>query len=559
LPFRTPVVLAGLFALALMSCARRACADMVTPGSITPPPSGWVTDQYKGLGLVFYPMFPDNVANGQRLNVATYYDGGGWTPYTTGASTASGSAPWTWQSTQPNIAGGPQSVGFVMPGTGAPATTDSLRVQVYSGWNDGLRSELTLDAFGIDGKRVGSLDVLVGSSSTTWLAFRAPGIHSFTIDENWWFPTGSPPQRVFNSPYYSITAIEFSPVATVPEPGSLALFGLGGLALIGDAWARRKRRMTTTSMKTPVCLALVSALVLRTAGRARAEVIAFCYTSSSVTVVGTGPLAQRLAAIPGLTFSGTFSYDRAPAGLDRSGSGYRAGSVSLSLAGQTFSSDPGQPISLSLTSTQFTIQGFGPPGGANFLVEIDGLLGTYSPDALPTQFALWGASTAYAGVTLGDGSAGAWGWLDSVARQPDVRGAPEPGSLALFGLGGLALIGGAWARRKRQGARHGPFLQVSIPRPRQVRLSPEGGWTRLPGPPRHGGTGHAPRPGPAADPCWPAPGGPCPALSFPLPRGEPRRWGGAQTGAHPRRDVPDGFPEGRRRFQRRGPAARGAD
>jgi hypothetical protein len=49
---------------------------------------------------------------------------------------------------------------------------------------------------------------------------------------------------VENSPVYPILAIEFSPAAVAPGPGSLTLFGLGGLALAGGAWACRKRRVT---------------------------------------------------------------------------------------------------------------------------------------------------------------------------------------------------------------------------------------------------------------------------------------------------------------------------
>jgi hypothetical protein len=205
-------------------------------------------------------------------------------------------------------------------------------------------------------------------------------------------------------------------------------------------------------MKTPACLALVTALTLGTAGRGRAEVIAFDYTSSSVTVLGTGPLAQRLAAIPDLTLSGSFAYETDPAGLGSSGTGRPAGGVSLSAGGQTFRSYPGQPVSLTLTSTQFILGAFG-TGGVRFIVEIDGPVGTYSPSALPTQFDIWGGRPAYAGVSLDDSSTSAWGWLDDVARQPDVRPAPGPGSLTLFGLGGLALAGGAWARRKSRGGR----------------------------------------------------------------------------------------------------------
>jgi hypothetical protein len=216
-------------------CARPALADLVTPGSISPRPSGWVTDQYRGLGLVFYPVYPDSIANQYHSNVATFYDGG-WSSYTTGESTATGSTPWTWLLTQPGVPAGTQTVGFVMPGTEAPATTSSLRIQVYSA----EQNELTLAAFGLDANRVGFLDLVV-DPGTTWLTLSTPGIRSFTISESWWFPPGSPPQRVFNSPYFSINAIEFHPVAAVPEPGGLTLFGLGCLALAGSIRARRKR------------------------------------------------------------------------------------------------------------------------------------------------------------------------------------------------------------------------------------------------------------------------------------------------------------------------------
>jgi hypothetical protein len=122
---------------------------------------------------------------------------------------------------------GTQTVGFVMPATGAPATTASLGVQVSSPF----QSELRLDAFGPNGTRLGFVDLAVDQGSTTWLRAQAPGIRSFTLD-SFWLPS---PWGVKNSPLYYTTAVEFGPLAAAPELSSLALFGLGGLGLIARA------------------------------------------------------------------------------------------------------------------------------------------------------------------------------------------------------------------------------------------------------------------------------------------------------------------------------------
>lgn len=214
MPPRHAALLAAALCIGLLP-PHPARADLVTPGSVSPQPTGWITDQYKGLGLVFFtgrgPGAPSNYA-------ATYNDGvNGWTPLMTG-----------WMGPA-----GTLTAGFAMPGTGAPATTDWLGVQVSS---PRTPYELRLDAFGSSGSRLGSVDLVVDQGTTTWLRVRAPGIYSFALD-SFWLPS---PYPVFNSPTYYVTAVEFSPLATAPEPNVLALAGLGGLGLIARARLRRR-------------------------------------------------------------------------------------------------------------------------------------------------------------------------------------------------------------------------------------------------------------------------------------------------------------------------------
>jgi hypothetical protein len=214
--------LAATLCAALLSVGT-ARADLVTPGSVSPTPTDWVTDQYKQLGLVFAAPSPM-----WGIGVGTYYDGG-WTSYTAywqiGPNGLPSGVP------QPGVPAGLVSLSFVMPGSGASATTDSVRVRLYSTSD----ADITLQGYNTTGNLVGSRDVFVTSTSDGWLTLHAPGLHQLDIVSNW--PPG--PGLKFNSPHYDVEAIEFHPLATLPEPGGLALFGLGALSLASGAWRRR--------------------------------------------------------------------------------------------------------------------------------------------------------------------------------------------------------------------------------------------------------------------------------------------------------------------------------
>lgn len=199
-----------LLIAAVVLSADIARADLITPDSISPAPTGLVTDQYKGLGLVFTSSWAGGVGS--------YYSSDGWRSYTLDTG----------------MPAGIQSVSFVMPGTGVPATTDSIRVRLFSNFD----AVFTLTGYDGAGNQIGSRDVLVGESSDNWLTLRASRMHSFAIVSNWppspfaivW-PPG--PIHMSNSPDYGIEAIEFHPVPAVPEPGSLTLFAIGSLVLAG--------------------------------------------------------------------------------------------------------------------------------------------------------------------------------------------------------------------------------------------------------------------------------------------------------------------------------------
>src|SRR5262249_50650598 len=116
-----------------------------------------------------------------------------------------------------------QSVHLVMPGTGAPATTDSVRVHIYSPYD----AVFTLKGYDSAGNPIGSRDVIVSRDSEDWLALHASGRHALEIASNW-LPSPLPAE---NSPPIDIDGIEFHPVPTVPGPGGLVLSGLGALLL----------------------------------------------------------------------------------------------------------------------------------------------------------------------------------------------------------------------------------------------------------------------------------------------------------------------------------------
>ncbi len=219
--------IAATLCAALLS-AGTARADLVTPGAVSPAPADWVTDQYKRLGLVF--TAPSVLGN----SVGTYYDVGGWTSYTAywqiGPNGLPSGVP------DPGVPGGLVSLHFVMPGTGAPAMTDSVRVRLFSTSD----ADITLQGYDTTGHLVGSRNVFATSGSDSWLTLHAPGMHQLDIVSNW-PPTPGPK---YNSPSFDVEGIEVHPVATLPEPGGLALFGLGTLTVAGYArtWRAQGKR-----------------------------------------------------------------------------------------------------------------------------------------------------------------------------------------------------------------------------------------------------------------------------------------------------------------------------
>lgn len=195
--------------LAAVLCAllaRPAVADLVTPGMASVPWDTPVTDQYKPFGLVFH----------HHGWAATYGD-------------------WSSLTTDSMVPAGIQSASFVVPGTDRPATTNTLRLGISSIW----QSEFTLDAYDIDGNLLRSISMVTEPGIDQWVAVEASGIHSFAANEYWWQPPGSPPEPVYNSPGWYLLAVEFTPVAAVPEPGGLGLAVLGALGLAARAWRRR--------------------------------------------------------------------------------------------------------------------------------------------------------------------------------------------------------------------------------------------------------------------------------------------------------------------------------
>ncbi len=219
-PRRAPLPAACLCASLLL--ARLARADLVTPDMVGLPDLTKVNDQYKALGLVFRDY---------RYN-ATFLDGGSW--HSLWLPVRDPGDPRPPDPDPRNYMSGPyQQVAFVVPGKGGPATTDSLRLRVYSFF----RAQFTLDAYDINGDLLRTTSVVTSPGVDQWLTFSAPGTHSFTASEGW---LGWPPAQ--NWPPWLLGAVEFQPVAAAPEPGGLALFALGALGLATRAWPRRKPR-----------------------------------------------------------------------------------------------------------------------------------------------------------------------------------------------------------------------------------------------------------------------------------------------------------------------------
>src|SRR5262245_27074937 len=101
-----PILAAALLALLL---ARPTRADVVTPGMIGLAPDVLVTDQYRGLGLVFESDAVPGEFGPIRFGTHALGGLGGWWGISLMGSTAMS-----------------QTVEFVVPGTSDPATTDTL-------------------------------------------------------------------------------------------------------------------------------------------------------------------------------------------------------------------------------------------------------------------------------------------------------------------------------------------------------------------------------------------------------------------------------------------------
>jgi hypothetical protein len=209
----SPVLAAALF---LPLLARPARADVITPDMVGLTPDVLITDQYRGLGLVF-KTYAEPGEFGPRP-YGTHDLGGAWWGLTLFGTAMS------------------QTAEFVVPGTGDSATTDTLRLQIASAY----RSRLTVDAFGLDGGLVRSFSMITEDGYVgQWVTLQGPGIRSFTAREDWWDPPGQEQDMYYNHPGWGIDAVEFLSVAAVPEPGSLALALLGAGGLVARRWRLR--------------------------------------------------------------------------------------------------------------------------------------------------------------------------------------------------------------------------------------------------------------------------------------------------------------------------------
>jgi hypothetical protein len=214
----------ALMIAVLALSAGTARAELVRPDSISPAPAGWVTDQYKRLGLVFVPVF--NSWGDGTWAAGVYKQGDAWASFIAYYTRSPDGTPLG--PPEPGIQHDSLTVRFVMPGTGAPAMTDSVRVHLQSNYD----AVFTLKGYDIAGNLISARDVLVHGSFDDWLMLRASRIHSFEILSSWPPPAPSPnPAPVMNSPFISVEGIEFSPVPALPEPGGLVLSGLGALIL----------------------------------------------------------------------------------------------------------------------------------------------------------------------------------------------------------------------------------------------------------------------------------------------------------------------------------------
>lgn len=206
-------------AIALGLVTSVARAEMITPDSISNPPtavsstgygfvysSNYVTTQYAGMGLNFGGTAISNL-NGVPV----------WVPLgiAVGNPAPAGAIDYAW-----GLEGN-----LVSPGSSKPMTVSSLSVETI-----GLSGTQTVSVNGngqlqsIDPIMIGGPKVVYGDLVWT---FTGTNISAFSISPS----PGGP---------WGVSAIAFTP-ATVPEPSSLLLAGLGALGLTAR-WRRRRVR-----------------------------------------------------------------------------------------------------------------------------------------------------------------------------------------------------------------------------------------------------------------------------------------------------------------------------
>jgi len=241
-PVRLRLFWAGAWAALAFSTAARA--DFVTPYSIAqpPPPVGpanyslidssadLVANQYTGRGL----LFPHNL------------DFPGATTGTTAAITVVDGvdvwAPAGWYKGSPQAAtlwyGTSLSVQLVKPGTTTPMTATSVTVDVLH-----LPNTLPIQLIALDrnGYILANTDVSSGTGphGGELLTVSAANFSSFQVGYDASLAGGLPPQEL----PWGVAGIGFTPSPdTAPEPGGLALVGVGAATLAGWTWRFRRNR-----------------------------------------------------------------------------------------------------------------------------------------------------------------------------------------------------------------------------------------------------------------------------------------------------------------------------
>jgi hypothetical protein len=211
-------------------------AEPITPDSVRRPPPAdvagpvWsfddvVTGQYAGLGLS-YPFVPDGPPPLGEVAVVTRVGGAdAWSP-----------ASRTEAMAFPAVVdyGLSLSGQLVVPGTPTPAAAASLTVEVVGGGPGAL------SAFDGGGRLVGVAAAgPAGPHGGTLLTVSGAGITSFRLSDV--RPAAGPGPVPAAAPW-GVAQVEFTPPPPLaaPEPGVLALAGLGVLGLSAGAWGRRR-------------------------------------------------------------------------------------------------------------------------------------------------------------------------------------------------------------------------------------------------------------------------------------------------------------------------------